>query len=383
MLSATTFQGSILEPIYENEYIRPFEPEESVQVFRYFTPFAKVPQIFSFIKQFSMERKDAPAKIRSIYFGKTAIGAGGENRIFPVAFRGKKGGLKFAVAVVAKNEGKIVSNFVEKALVQYPQKDEPIIMKTWLGHDPKICDPTQKIIIRTFTPHGDCHKYLQKNPGADKIQLSHQLVRKYVRFWQLGWVHRDIKLENILVDKNGDATLTDFGFSQKYAPGIHKITKGTPFAYPPEYRKGIDLLKADFYAFGVMLIDMWNPQFIDTAPKGRSIYEEIENCQRHIQSNKDKILHNIPDRNLRAFVERMLFNYQKTSLEDVAAYAKNQQLPMEEIVESLISVHIDSTEDPYGMPDVRVEPQEGPRNVNGGNWLNDSGAAFFGQDFEL
>lgn len=42
-------------------------------------------------------------------------------------------------------------------------------------------------------------------------------------FLQLGIIYRDIKLENILLDKDGHIVLTDFGLSKEILPEVSRI----------------------------------------------------------------------------------------------------------------------------------------------------------------
>tara|TARA_B110000285_G_scaffold175538_1_gene196910 strand:+ start:16 stop:189 length:174 start_codon:yes stop_codon:yes gene_type:complete len=50
-----------------------------------------------------------------------------------------------------------------------------------------------------------------------------------------GIIHRDLKLENILVNPDGYLTLIDFGVSKKLKPGdTTETTVGTPEYMAPE-----------------------------------------------------------------------------------------------------------------------------------------------------
>ncbi|MEM7579166.1 MAG: pentapeptide repeat-containing protein [Mastigocoleus sp.] len=70
-------------------------------------------------------------------------------------------------------------------------------------------------------------------------------------------IHRDIKPENILVDKNLNAYLVDFGFA-KVRNGeiaLSSVASGTPGFIPPEEYFGRDLTEAsDLYSLGVTLM---------------------------------------------------------------------------------------------------------------------------------
>eukprot|EP01102_Stenamoeba_stenopodia_P007926 TRINITY_DN2237_c0_g1_i1.p1 TRINITY_DN2237_c0_g1~~TRINITY_DN2237_c0_g1_i1.p1 ORF type:complete len:515 (-),score=104.42 TRINITY_DN2237_c0_g1_i1:120-1664(-) len=71
--------------------------------------------------------------------------------------------------------------------------------------------------------------------------------------------HRDLKLENILLDEKGDCKIADFGFSNMIQPGqLFNTFCGSPLFVPPELilKQAYHGPPVDIWALGVMLFTM-------------------------------------------------------------------------------------------------------------------------------
>jgi serine/threonine protein kinase len=117
-------------------------------------------------------------------------------------------------------------------------------------------------------------------PIVDAVQIAVQILSGLAAAHARGIVHRDVKPENILLDENGVAMLTDFGIARRVA--IRRVTGGptlagtglpvgTPQYMAPEQLRGEDLdQRADIYALGSVLYEMLTglPPHVAETPYG-------------------------------------------------------------------------------------------------------------------
>ena len=92
------------------------------------------------------------------------------------------------------------------------------------------------------------------------ISIAKQLCEGLSNAHRLGVIHRDLKPSNIMIDKDGNARIMDFGIARSVeAPGVTAtgMIIGTPDYISPEQAEGEEAdQRSDIYALGVILYEM-------------------------------------------------------------------------------------------------------------------------------
>lgn len=150
--------------------------------------------------------------------------------------------------------------------------------------------PKQIYLVMDFVGGGSLHHFLKKRPGRKlEDQLAKRLFSqvcqgvKYLHDRHI--VHRDIKLENLLLDENGTVKIIDFGFSTVVPPGKKlKIFCGTPSYMSPEIvaRKEYSGFCADIWAQGILLYALLCGSFPFRGQNDRDLYRKIVRGVFHI-----------------------------------------------------------------------------------------------------
>ncbi len=92
----------------------------------------------------------------------------------------------------------------------------------------------------------------------EAVRLIRQVLEGARFAHRHGIVHRDLKPQNVIVDGEGKATVTDFGIARA---GVSEITQagsvmGTPHYLSPEQAQGLEVTAvSDLYSVGVMLYE--------------------------------------------------------------------------------------------------------------------------------
>ena len=109
-------------------------------------------------------------------------------------------------------------------------------------------------------------------------QIFSQIVRAVNYCHSKGICHRDIKLENILVDEWHNVKLIDFGFAASTVSNkLQNFFCGTPSYMPPEIvqKRDYDGLKADIWSLGILFYTLLSGMFPFRATNEKELYSKI------------------------------------------------------------------------------------------------------------
>jgi tRNA A-37 threonylcarbamoyl transferase component Bud32 len=125
-----------------------------------------------------------------------------------------------------------------------------------------IDQPQRRYIIMEFASGGDLCKYVRdckRLSENESHRIFCQILSGVAHCHEKGIVHRDIKLDNILLDSNKNIKIVDFGFSVPFeSDQLLKKACGSPSYAAPEIvsRKQYSPTPVDVWSFGVVLYAM-------------------------------------------------------------------------------------------------------------------------------
>ena len=97
-------------------------------------------------------------------------------------------------------------------------------------------------------------------PVGKAVLIGRQIAEGLTEAHKIGVVHRDLKPGNIMIDKDGDAKIMDFGIARSLAGGgttVEGAIIGTPEYMSPEQVEGKEKdRRTDIYALGIILFEM-------------------------------------------------------------------------------------------------------------------------------
>ena len=189
----------------------------------------------------------------------------GSYAVVRVAFS-KKLKRQVAVKIIIKKKAPkdYLTKFLPREIAVMKQLKHPRI----IGLHEAIETGSRVYLVLDMADGGDLLDYIRTNGAVveeEARKFFRQLVEASEYLHKMDVVHRDLKCENILLDRNKNILLSDFGFArtQPVECGTGKRRLSSTFcgsyAYaPPEILRGIayDGTRSDVWSLGVVLFTM-------------------------------------------------------------------------------------------------------------------------------
>ncbi|KAL8204952.1 hypothetical protein R6Q57_010575 [Mikania cordata] len=125
----------------------------------------------------------------------------------------------------------------------------------------------EKLLVYDYLPNGSLHLLLHGNRGPGRIPLdwttrislvlgaARGLAHIHEEYKTARIPHGNVKSSNVLLDKNGNACISDFGLSLLLNPA-HASARLGGYKAPEQFETKRLSQKADVYSFGILLMEM-------------------------------------------------------------------------------------------------------------------------------
>lgn len=124
----------------------------------------------------------------------------------------------------------------------------------------------ERYLVYEFLSGGDLHARLEKDRDFNwerrlNVALDAALGLSHLHGSNPQVFHRDVKTQNILLDKNGSAKVADFGLAllaenNKHSMKVHETSGTIGYADPNYIRSGVVTEKSEVYSAGMVILEI-------------------------------------------------------------------------------------------------------------------------------
>ncbi len=222
------------------------------------------------------------------------LGKGGSSRVFKAV--NTRSGINVAIKILKTGFGDSTGAALRfrRELEICNSFDHPNIVKIFEC----VCEEDLSFLVMEYMDGGTLEDVVKRRTPsvAESLLWIEQILKGLSVAHERGIVHRDIKMSNILVDRDGRVVISDFGSSldEERFTRISRTGSiiGTPEYIAPELWKGGNSSKAsDIYSLGIVMFELLNGHMPFEAD---SDYGYLTHHLRTIPRFREKFVSNVP-----------------------------------------------------------------------------------------
>src|SRR5690625_1075484 len=149
----------------------------------------------------------------------------------------------------------------------------------------------------------------------EAIEIMKQLTNAISHAHANGLIHRDIKPQNVLIDKQGNVKVTDFGIalalSATALTQTNSVLGSVHYLSPEQARGGIATKKSDIYSLGIVLYELLTGQLPFSGQSPISIaLKHLQNETPSVRDINEEIPQRVENIELKATAKNPLNRYE-------------------------------------------------------------------------
>ena len=212
------------------------------------------------------------------YVIKHTLGSGSYSKVkLAVDLNNKDKLVAIKIVDTAKAPHDYQHKFMPRELELWPQLDHPHLVKLIESFK----DEKRVYMVEQYAPGGDMLHYIQQQGVIDESVAREwilQVMDAICYMHESGMGHRDLKLENLLINTQWNLQICDFGFTKSLSENLSQTYCGSKSYAAPEILMGqpYDPMKADVWALGVILYIMVTGKMpFDESKSTKQLLEEM------------------------------------------------------------------------------------------------------------
>lgn len=204
------------------------------------------------------------------------IGSGGFSKVFLA--RHKSSGVRYALKRIDLSQLSIVNKEnIEKEIEAHLKVSHPYVIRL-IDFFPEGL--TKLNLVLELCMRGNLFQYLVSRktlPDAEVRKIFRQTCLAISHIHSCGYILRDLKPENVLLDDNGDIKICDFGWCASLQDNEFRRAKAGTYAYmsPESLRGELQDERTDIWSLGVFLYELYQNKEPFTASNYRDQLRNI------------------------------------------------------------------------------------------------------------